>query len=120
MRAPTARSGAPRPPTGPPPGPAPRSGAAPGDRRPALPESPRRRGAAVLDAYLTCWTDFAPLDDLGRLAECALRVAPLHRVAAWLGILRDADDAALARHGGTPWAWLRDVTTPVRLTRSPS
>lgn len=73
------------------------------------------RVAAVLDAYLGCWTNFAPLDDLRRLAECALRVAPLHRVAAWLDILKDADDTALAKHGRTPWAWLEDVTKPVRL-----
>lgn len=73
---------------------------------------------AVLDAYLNCWTDFAPLDDLRALAECALRIAPLHRVAAWLDILRDADDVAVAKHGSTPWAWLQDVTTPVQLTRS--
>ncbi|HZB47830.1 MAG TPA: hypothetical protein VE547_01940 [Mycobacteriales bacterium] len=77
------------------------------------------RVRAVLDAYLGCWTDLAPLPELRRLAECALRIAPLHRSAAWLGILDDAaaagDDAALARHGRTPWAWLEDVTRPVRL-----
>ena len=72
-----------------------------------------RRIHAVVDAYLECWTDFAPLPELRRLAECALRIAPLHRTAAWLGILADADEAALIKHGRTPWAWLEDVTKPV-------
>jgi hypothetical protein len=74
------------------------------------------RVRAVVDAYLDCWTDLAPPEDLRRLAEHALRIAPLHRTAAWLGILEDADDAALAAHGRTPWAWLEDVTKPVLLT----
>ena len=73
------------------------------------------RVRAVLDAYLACWTDLAPLPELRRLAGCALRIAPLHRTAAWLGILADADDEAIARHGRTPWAWLEDVTKPVMM-----
>jgi hypothetical protein len=73
------------------------------------------RVAAVLDAYLDCWTDLAPLPDLRRLAEYALRIAPLHRVAAWRRILRDADATTVSKHGRTPWAWLEDVTRPVRL-----
>ena len=73
---------------------------------------------AVVDAYLECWTDLAPLPELRRLAECALRIAPLHRTAAWLGILADADPAALVDHGRTPWAWLEDVTKPVLLNET--
>lgn len=75
------------------------------------------RVAVVLDTYLNCWTDLAPLDDLRRLAECALRIAPLHRVAAWLGILRDADDTAVAAHGRTPWVWLDRVTKSAQLVQ---
>ena len=45
-----------------------------------------------------------------------LAMLPLHRTAAWLGVLQDADDAAIAAHGRTAWAWLEDVTKPVLLT----
>lgn len=74
------------------------------------------RVRALVDAYLGCWIDMAPIDELRRLGECALRIAPLHRTAAWPGILQDADDEALAAHGRTPWSWLEDVTKPVLLT----
>jgi hypothetical protein len=89
-----------------------------GQRRWGLPAGDGRdpRVAALLEAYLSCWTSYAPLGELRRLAEHALRIAPLHRVAAWLGILRDADAAAVARHGRTPWSWLEDVTRPVVLS----
>lgn len=58
----------------------------------------------------------APLGELRTLAECALRIAPLHRSAVWLCILDGAGPAALAAHGRTPWAWLEDVARPVLLT----
>ena len=83
-------------------------------------ELERRRGpagaertSAVVDAYLLCWTDLAPLDELRELAQDALRLAPLHRSAAWFRILGGADPAAIERHGRTPWAWLQDVAKPV-------
>ena len=68
---------------------------------------------AVFDAYLVCWTDFAPLAELRELAGHALRLAALHRSSAWFRILAGAESAAIARHGGTPWSWLQDVATPV-------
>lgn len=73
------------------------------------------RIGAILDAYLDCWTDRAPLADLRVLAAAALRVAPLHRSAPWLRTLAGADATVLAAHGRTPWAWLEDVTKEVLL-----
>jgi hypothetical protein len=70
---------------------------------------------AVLDAYMSCWTDKAPLQDLRTLMPHALRLAPLHRTGVWLQILADADTQAIATHGRTPWSWLQDVTKPVQL-----
>jgi hypothetical protein len=68
---------------------------------------------AILNAYLSCWTDFASMDELRPLAAHALRLAPLHRAAVWLRTLADADVEALGEHGRTPWAWLQDVVHPV-------
>jgi hypothetical protein len=73
------------------------------------------RIGAILDAYLDCWTDLAPIADLRVLAAAALRVAPLHRSAPWLRTLAEADATVLAAHGRTPWAWLEDVTKVVLL-----
>jgi hypothetical protein len=78
--------------------------------------SRRRRGEptrALVDAYLSGWTDFAPLDELRALAVHALRLAPLHRSTAWFKILSTADQPALEKHGRTPWSWLEDVTAEV-------
>lgn len=74
-----------------------------------------RRLRTVFDAYLTRWTDFAPLPALRELAQHALRIAPLHRSSVWLQLLHTADAATVARHGTTPWAWLQDVAKPVHL-----
>jgi hypothetical protein len=67
----------------------------------------------IIDAYLDCWTDYAPLADLRGFMADALRIAPLRRCQAWTTNLADADDGALARHGHLPWSWLQDVTIPV-------
>jgi hypothetical protein len=69
----------------------------------------------VFDAYLTCWADVGTPEHLRPLMAHALRLAPLHRTSVWIRILADADTAALAAHGQTPWSWLQDVTRPVRL-----
>jgi hypothetical protein len=81
--------------------------------RPSGPVLDCRADRDLLEVYLDCWTDFASLAELRRLAESALRIAPLHRTSAWLGILATADEAAIAQHGRTPWSWLKDVTKPV-------
>lgn len=78
---------------------------------------PRLR--AVLDGYLGCWVDLAPLAELRVLAEAALRIAALHRCGACL------DKLAGSRPGDTtqdlawmwrqPRSWLLDVTRTVRM-----
>lgn len=67
----------------------------------------------IIDAYLRCWTEFAPLPALRRIMTDAVRIAPLRRCQAWITNLAEADDASLARHGRLPWSWLQDVTVPV-------
>lgn len=74
---------------------------------------PRMR--RVFDAYLSCWDDLAALPELRELAQHALRIAAVHRSTVWFRALDNADDTALTKHGGTPWAWLQDVTKPVML-----
>lgn len=69
----------------------------------------------VFDAYFEYWTDLAPMSEVRELAQYALRLAPLHRSGVWLRVLTAADSTALAKHGGTPWAWLQDVAKPVLL-----
>lgn len=69
----------------------------------------------AFDVYLAPWTDFATLDELRELLGQALRIAPVLRTAAWIRNLRSATGTALAVHAGMPWAWLEDVTKPVRL-----
>jgi Phosphotransferase enzyme family len=70
---------------------------------------------AIFDAYLQHWTDFAPIAKLRQLAAHALRIAPLHRSAAWLANLQDAGKQAREEHGSMPWTWLEDVRKPVLL-----
>lgn len=71
------------------------------------------RVAAVFDAYLAQWSDLGSLVQLRALCADALRIAPLHRTAAWRRNLEAADPEAVARHGQMIWAWLEDATKPV-------
>ncbi|HVX43730.1 MAG TPA: hypothetical protein VHC49_07580 [Mycobacteriales bacterium] len=70
---------------------------------------------AVFDAYLCRWTDFAPLPRLRELAGHALRIAPLLRTRAWIRNLDSISAEARSPFGNKPWAYLEDVTKPVRL-----
>lgn len=66
----------------------------------------------VFDAYLAQWQDLTDLATLRSLLGHALRIAPLHRAWVWLRVLEQAPEA-VARHGGTPRAWITDLSRPV-------
>lgn len=56
----------------------------------------------------------APLRILQEFLRRAIRIAPLHRSSAWLNNLADLEPEEVTRFGNKPWAYLEDITKPVR------
>ncbi len=60
----------------------------------------------LLDAYLSRWTDFAPLAELRVLLDGALVLGRVHRYLTWVRCFVDVPDEALGEHAGAPALWL--------------
>jgi Ser/Thr protein kinase RdoA (MazF antagonist) len=60
----------------------------------------------LLDAYLSAWTDLAPLPELRRLLDAALVLGRVHRYLSWDHCLADVPTEALGEHAGSPAMWL--------------
>jgi Phosphotransferase enzyme family len=64
---------------------------------------------ALRDAYLECWTDLAPLDQLVEDALLAIAVAPVGRALSWQRALVDAGPEERAEWQDSVWGWLEEL-----------
>lgn len=62
------------------------------------PEDPRIE--RLILAYLECWTDLAPLAELRRMLEPALRIGELHRYNSWHRLVPYLPDEMIKGHVG--------------------
>ena len=61
------------------------------------------------DAYLACWTDLAPMDQLLQDASLAISVAPVGRALSWQRALIDAGPEERAEWQDSVWGWLEEL-----------
>jgi hypothetical protein len=63
--------------------------------------------ASIIDAYLDCWSDVAPRQELRQLLDAALAFGPAHRFVSWQRIMPYAGPDDLAEFGSALPGWLR-------------
>jgi hypothetical protein len=80
-------------------------------------DDPRIR--TVVDAYLECWTDHAPLEELRAAVGPALMLAGVHRYGSWLRLLVYADDESMRTYAPAALGCLRTLSDPVPGVRPP-
>ena len=67
------------------------------------------RVTALRDAYLDCWTDVAPVEQLLTDAALAVSVAPVGRALSWQRALVDAGAEERAEWQDSVWGWLEEM-----------
>jgi Phosphotransferase enzyme family len=64
---------------------------------------------AVRDAYLACWSDLAPPEELVEEAHLAISLAPIGRALSWQRALADASPEQRAQWQGAIPGWLEEL-----------
>jgi hypothetical protein len=64
---------------------------------------------ALRDAYLECWTDLAPMDQLLGDAALAVSVGPVGRALSWQRAVIDAGPEDRAEWQESVWGWLEEL-----------
>ncbi len=67
----------------------------------------------VMNAYLECWTQYAPITELRYMLEPAMCFARLNRYASWMRLLQQADERNLRRYGPKMLDNLRNLLKPL-------